>query len=100
MRWALGGALALLFVAGVAVALSAGPARAGCFGWGHPSACAGAGCGHDDSHVGELGGSWYWMRSPDEEKRVVAGLYNRYCIRCHGVDGRGVCDIPDVPNFT
>ena len=40
------------------------------------------------------------MRSPDEEKRVVAGLYNRYCVRCHGVDGRGVWDIPDVPDFT
>ena len=47
-----------------------------------------------------MGGSWYWMRSPDEEKRVVSGLYNRYCIRCHGVDGRGVWDIPDVPDFT
>ena len=45
-------------------------------------------------------GTWYWLRSPDEEKRAVAALYNRYCIRCHGVDGRGVWDIPDVPNFT
>ena len=36
----------------------------------------------------------------EEEKRVVAALYNRYCIRCHGVDGRGVWDIPDVPDFT
>ena len=26
--------------------------------------------------------------------------YNRYCIRCHGIDGRGVWDIPDVPDFT
>jgi mono/diheme cytochrome c family protein len=50
--------------------------------------------------VGDPAGSWYWLRSPDEEKRAVAGLYNRYCIRCHGVDGRGVWDIPDVPNFT
>jgi hypothetical protein len=48
----------------------------------------------------DLGGAWYWMRSPDEEKRVVAGLFNRYCIRCHGVDGRGVWDIPGVPDFT
>jgi hypothetical protein len=47
-----------------------------------------------------IGGTWYWMRSPEEEKRVVIGLFNRYCIRCHGVDGRGVWDIPDVPNFT
>jgi hypothetical protein len=27
-------------------------------------------------------------------------LYNRYCIRCQGVDGRGVWDIPGVPDFT
>ncbi len=48
----------------------------------------------------EWAGEWYWMRSPEQEQRVVAALYNRYCIRCHGVDGRGVWDIPDVPNFT
>jgi mono/diheme cytochrome c family protein len=47
-----------------------------------------------------IAGTWYWLRSPDEEKRAIAALYNRYCIRCHGVDGRGVWDIPDVPNFT
>jgi mono/diheme cytochrome c family protein len=45
-------------------------------------------------------GQWYWVRSPDQEQRVVMALYNRYCIRCHGVDGRGVWDIPDVPDFT
>jgi mono/diheme cytochrome c family protein len=50
--------------------------------------------------IDEVGGTWQWMRSPDEEKRVVSGLYNRYCIRCHGVDGRGVWDIPGVPDFT
>jgi hypothetical protein len=48
----------------------------------------------------EVGGAWYWLRSPEQEKRVVMSLFNRYCIRCHGVDGRGVWDIPDVPNFT
>jgi Cytochrome C oxidase, cbb3-type, subunit III len=48
----------------------------------------------------EMGGSWFWMRSPEQEKVVVAGLFNRYCIRCHGVDGRGVWDIPGVPDFT
>jgi hypothetical protein len=48
----------------------------------------------------EVGGTWYWLRSPEEEKQVVMGLYTRYCIRCHGVDGRGVWDIPNVPNFT
>ncbi len=47
----------------------------------------------------DIGGSWYWLRSPEQEKRVIASHYNRYCIRCHGVDGRGVWDIPDVPNF-
>ncbi len=32
-------------------------------------------------------------------RRVAMNLYNRYCIRCHSVDGRGVWDIPDVPDF-
>jgi len=48
----------------------------------------------------DTGGLWYWMRSPEQERRVVMSLFNRYCIRCHGVDGRGVWDIPDVPDFT
>lgn len=45
-------------------------------------------------------GTYYWVRTPEQEKRVVMNLYNRYCVRCHGVDGRGVWDIPDVPDFT
>jgi hypothetical protein len=57
-------------------------------------------CETCDDGQGEMGGSWFWMRSPEQEKVVVAGLYNRYCIRCHGVDGRGVWDIPGVPDFT
>ena len=48
----------------------------------------------------EVGGTWHWLRSPDEEKRVVMGLFNRYCIRCHGVDGRGIWDIPGIPDLT
>jgi mono/diheme cytochrome c family protein len=40
------------------------------------------------------------LRSPEQERRVVMSLFNRYCVRCHGIDGRGVWDIPDVPNFT
>ena len=51
-------------------------------------------------YLGDSTGTWQWMRSPDQEQRMVSALYNRYCIRCHGVDGRGVWDIPDIPNFT
>jgi hypothetical protein len=58
--------------------------------------CDGDGAGYVD----DFEGTWYWLRSPEQEKRVVMSLYNRYCIRCHGVDGRGVWDIPDVPDFT
>lgn len=49
---------------------------------------------------GAFAGDWHWSRSPEQEKRVVIALYNRYCVRCHGVDGKGVWDIPDVPDFT
>jgi hypothetical protein len=45
------------------------------------------------------GGHWLWMRSPEQERVVVMSLYNRYCIRCHGVDGRGVWDIAGIPDF-
>ena len=58
------------------------------------------GHGTDIESFGDVGGAWHWIRSPEEEKRVVMGLYNRYCIRCHGIDGRGVWDIPDVPDLT
>ncbi|HUP78244.1 MAG TPA: cytochrome c [Pirellula sp.] len=49
---------------------------------------------------GAFVGDWHWSRSPEQEKRVVVALFNRYCSRCHGVDGKGVWDIPDVPDFT
>lgn len=49
---------------------------------------------------GPMAGTWYWSRSPEEEKAVAASLFNRYCIRCHGIDGRGVWDIPGIPNLT
>jgi len=65
--------------------------------FGQRQCCEGPGYATGD---GELGGTWYWLRSPEEEKRVVSSLFNRYCIRCHGVDGRGVYDIPGVPDFT
>ena len=66
----------------------------------HPP-CGHKGC-HPDRCLAPTGweGAWYWMRSPDQEQRVIMSHYNRYCIRCHGIDGRGVWDIPDVPDFT
>jgi hypothetical protein len=67
--------------------------------WRHHHTCE-ASAPDEEVPGGELGGSWYWMRSPEQENRVVMALFNRYCVRCHGVDGRGVWDIPDVPNFT
>ncbi len=45
-------------------------------------------------------GSWYWVRDETEERRRTIQIYNTQCVRCHGVQGRGVWDIPDVPNFT
>jgi hypothetical protein len=60
--------------------------------------------GHVEQPPGQIetlnGGHWLWMRSPEQEKTVVMNLFNRYCIRCHGVDGRGVWDIPGIPDFT
>ena len=54
-----------------------------------------------DGHIHTMnGGYWLWVRSPEQEKVVVMSLYNRYCIRCHGVDGRGVWDMPGIPDFT
>jgi hypothetical protein len=69
--------------------------------WRNWQACHAAYCGFgEEPPVEEVGGAWYWLRSPEQEKRVVMSLFNRYCIRCHGIDGRGVWDIPDVPNLT
>lgn len=83
------------------------PAHAACPGcgawfWHHKGCaqCQGHAVGPGDVINCDTGGYWYWVRSPEQEKRVVMSLYNRYCIRCHGVDGRGIWDIPDVPDFT
>jgi hypothetical protein len=95
-RWA--GAIGLLSIAAlVATLVAARDAQAGLFG---RHGCKSGGCAAEGPPVDDLGGTWYWVRSADEEKRVVTGLYNRYCIRCHGVDGRGIWDIPGVPDFT
>ncbi len=97
-RWT-GGVAAGLLLAGLAVL--AVNQRSNASGWFWSRQHCGNGCTVvEGPPAEEVGGTWYWLRSPDEEKRVVAGLYNRYCIRCHGADGRGVWDIPDVPDFT
>ena len=90
-----------LLVGGIILCVGAArESKAGPLGrlFGHHSSCSGA---SENYHEGAEGaGTWYWMRSPEEEKRVSASHFTRYCIRCHGVDGRGVWDIPGVPDFT
>jgi cytochrome c553 len=88
------GLLAVPVVSHFMTEAEASPSRQSIF---HRSKCES--CGDCNGETG-LGGSWFWMRSPDEEKVIVSGIFNRYCIRCHGVDGRGVWDIPGVPDFT
>jgi hypothetical protein len=109
-RYALGasGFLTLLVVLAALVTLGAASSRAGWFdSWffnhcKNPgcSGCGGPGCVIEHQWVGEPGGTWYWLRSPEEERKAIIGLYNLYCIRCHGGNGRGVWDIPGVPDFT
>ena len=65
-----------------------------------PGRCGRSCAPHGDGMDSDVGGYWLWMRSPEQERVVVSGLFNRYCIRCHGIDGRGVWDIPGVPDFT
>jgi hypothetical protein len=105
-KHATGGVLSLVGAAVVLATLATQDSEASIFKFWHSR--------NDDGHAsgnppiciegvqttGELGGTWYWMRSPEQEKIAVIGLYNRYCIRCHGVDGRGIWDIPNVPDFT
>jgi mono/diheme cytochrome c family protein len=87
-----------------ALILGIAPVRVAKGGWpwsAKPPLCGHPMCQPDQClFVDGWAGEWYWMRSPDQELRVVMGLYNRYCVRCHSIDGRGVCPIPDVPDFT
>jgi hypothetical protein len=103
--WATGGVVSLLGAALVLVTLATCDGQAGIFHFWHSrhgcdGSCAGPGSVEGIELSGEPGGAWYWLRSPEQEKQVIIGLYNRYCIRCHGVDGRGIWDIPNVPDFT
>jgi mono/diheme cytochrome c family protein len=98
-RWPAKGKVGLWLCAALLLATGAVGVAAANFPWrgwsgahkAEPAPCADA---------EPWGGQWYWVGSPDEQKRIIVGLYNRYCIRCHGIDGRGVWDIPDVPDFT
>jgi hypothetical protein len=102
-RWvAAAGALSLLSAAVlVGMMAPARDAQAGLLShWGKHGGCGKDGCCAEGPLTDDIGGTWVWLRSPDEEKRVVMGLFNRYCIRCHGADGRGNWDIPGVPDFT
>jgi len=99
--------LPLFSVALISVILATRDSQASLFPFWHGrqtgnlNGCDSPGCPPEGVQLtGEPGGTWYWQRSPEDERQVVAGLFNRYCIRCHGVDGRGVWDIPGVPDFT
>jgi mono/diheme cytochrome c family protein len=98
-RWVLAGCGLCSLIVGAVVFLAAGQneAKAGA-GLFHRGCRNGEVC-DDCQNPGDIGGTWYWMRSPEEEKRIIAGYYNRYCVRCHGVDGRGVWDMPCIPDF-
>jgi hypothetical protein len=98
---------ALFSTAVIAIVLATRDSQASLFSFwqGHKASqsngCAGPGCPPEGLQLtGEPGGTWYWLRTPEDERQVVTGLFNRYCIRCHGVDGRGVWDIPGIPDFT
>jgi hypothetical protein len=86
--------LAVVLIVGYALSASlSSKVQAGPWHWFHRH--------HDEGlPVDDVGQQWQWDHSPDQEQVVVASLFNRYCIRCHGVDGRGVWDIPHVPDFT
>ena len=95
------GASGLLTLFGVAVVLgtvASRDTRAGIFGCQphHAPGCAGPTYGFVYAPC-EID---FPATNPEVERRTMSGLFNRLCIRCHGVDGKGLWDIPNVPNFT
>ena len=96
------GSLSAVVLAIMCLAVTASPTVGGDHPWGThlPHALRPSGSSPRARSRRLNGGAWYWMRSPEQEKTVVMNLFNRYCIRCHGVDGRGVWDIPGIPDFT
>jgi hypothetical protein len=89
-------ALALVLLAAVRPALAGSPWALGWWWHKHHQPCPPGGCGPG----AEFAGQWYFWGSPEEMKQKTMDLYNRYCVRCHAVDGRGVWDVPAVPDFT
>src|SRR5438552_3694559 len=83
------GALALTATILAATASSVKAAATGKSWWDRLVGSTSAAPAKENPAGHEWEGTWYWVRSPDEEKRVIVSLYNRYCIRCHAADGRG-----------
>jgi hypothetical protein len=96
------GGLGTLLLAGLVLITGAPESRGGgFFDWCCPHRCGGPACPRGEGPaVGEAGGPWYSLGSPEEQQRVGRDLFNRHCIRCHGPAGKGAWDIPNVPDFT
>ncbi len=66
----------------------------------HPTYRGGEMVYAEGEFCGEWAGSWYWLRSPEQEQTMMFDIYRKQCARCHDESGRGVWDIPNVPDFT
>src|SRR6516225_2211279 len=83
-RWLTGGASTLI---GVSLLWATCGARDSHASWPWQSCGSPAGCQNccppyfvgDGVSPGEIGGTWYWLRGTEEEKRVAFELFSRYC---------------------